>query len=422
MSTTNIIVLVPGTTASNLVNKDGLVIWPDEVFLAEDKDKDDPTSLLFKATMADMKSDNLRPDTVLVQVDDKPTAYQGFLDYFANGQNFPDPTDAYAAYFPIYGDETDGIPAISGFNDSNQKRVTSLSSNSLIAFAYDWRQDNITNAKSLQALLQLVKDMVDGDLSIHLVGHSMGGLVSRAYLEVVGKNDPWYDSIQNLVTIATPHRGAPLALSAITGQLPELQNILITNFAEEFVDLSEFPSGYQLLPSHKEDSFVDCSGTDYSIYANSPSGLLDILLNADYQNANQVTPDGANADNFNANTNFFDQLDPTALKDRYRCIFASNSGATVTGFTYTNPIGSTATGVQKGGVLSPETTAAGGDQVVPLDSAQFSGVVATANTYQAQATDPDANSNQPWTEGEPTHINLVGRTDVLTQIKNWIQG
>lgn len=62
---------------------------------------------------------------------------------------------------------------------------------------------------------------------IALVGHSMGGLVIRAACAVdTGRERPWTDLVTNVVTLGTPHLGAPLertvALgSRLLGVLPE---------------------------------------------------------------------------------------------------------------------------------------------------------------------------------------------------------
>lgn len=48
--------------------------------------------------------------------------------------------------------------------------------------------------------------------SIALVGHSMGGLVIRsAYEAARGAGHTWVDQVSDIVTIGSPHRGAPLA-------------------------------------------------------------------------------------------------------------------------------------------------------------------------------------------------------------------
>src|SRR5215472_811804 len=50
-------------------------------------------------------------------------------------------------------------------------------------FAYDWRQDNVTIAKRLDALIeQLRRDYDDPSLKVNVIAHSMGGLITRYYL------------------------------------------------------------------------------------------------------------------------------------------------------------------------------------------------------------------------------------------------
>jgi hypothetical protein len=50
-------------------------------------------------------------------------------------------------------------------------------------FAYDWRQDNVTTAKRLDALIeQIRRDYGDPTLRVNVIAHSMGGLVTRYYL------------------------------------------------------------------------------------------------------------------------------------------------------------------------------------------------------------------------------------------------
>jgi len=52
---------------------------------------------------------------------------------------------------------------------------------------------------------------------IALVGHSMGGLVMRTAGAVTGPHDTWTRLVSDVVTLGTPHHGAPLALVAGQG-------------------------------------------------------------------------------------------------------------------------------------------------------------------------------------------------------------
>jgi pimeloyl-ACP methyl ester carboxylesterase len=62
---------------------------------------------------------------------------------------------------------------------------------------------------------------------IALVGHSMGGLIMRAALNVLALEGPaWADRVTDVVTLGAPHRGAPIAWgighgSRLLGLLPE---------------------------------------------------------------------------------------------------------------------------------------------------------------------------------------------------------
>lgn len=113
--------------------------------------------------------------------------------------------------------------------------------------AYDWRRDNRVAAK-------LLKSRVDGWLHVRrkdypnakviLLAHSMGGIVSRLYLEML---DGWRDT-RRLVTFGTPYSGSINALASV------VDGFHIGKWKLQ-LDLSavlwSFTSLYQLLPSYK---------------------------------------------------------------------------------------------------------------------------------------------------------------------------
>ena len=123
-------------------------------------------------------------------------------------------------------------------------------------FPYDWRRDNRVNAKILKRhldrrLQQWREYSGAQDAKVILLAHSMGGLVSRYYLEVL---EGWRDT-RALFTFGTPYRGSPMAL-----------NFLANGYKNQFLDLTEvlrsFPGAYQLLPIY-EMCHVD--GVDYRV-------------------------------------------------------------------------------------------------------------------------------------------------------------
>ena len=118
---------------------------------------------------------------------------------------------------------------------------------SFFTFPYDWRRDNRAAARKLQEFIQ-------GQLprwreysgaknaQVILIGHSMGGLISRYYLEVLGG---WRDTCA-AITVGSPHRGAIGALDTLSNGFKKM-NI---NFASLSSLVQSFPSAYQLLPTY----------------------------------------------------------------------------------------------------------------------------------------------------------------------------
>jgi len=70
----------------------------------------------------------------------------------------------------------------------------------LFVFNYDWRKPVDQIAEDLSLFIQ---NNADGE-DIDLVGHSLGGLVARAYVQ----NNPG-NSIDQLITVGSPHKGSP---------------------------------------------------------------------------------------------------------------------------------------------------------------------------------------------------------------------
>jgi len=78
----------------------------------------------------------------------------------------------------------------------------------LFVFNYDWRQPVGDIADELD---EFIGSNV-GNESVNLVGHSLGGLVSREYWQTHGNG-----KVGKVVTLGSPHRGAVLAYEALAG-------------------------------------------------------------------------------------------------------------------------------------------------------------------------------------------------------------
>jgi pimeloyl-ACP methyl ester carboxylesterase len=115
----------------------------------------------------------------------------------------------------------------------------------LLKFPYDWRRDNKFSALNLREAIDdkleaWRKESHHSDAKAILIGHSMGGLVARYYLEVLGG----WEKCLALIALATPHRGSLNALDS-----------LVNGYKTVRLDMTDalrsFPSVYQLLPVYE---------------------------------------------------------------------------------------------------------------------------------------------------------------------------
>jgi hypothetical protein len=131
-------------------------------------------------------------------------------------------------------------------------------------FPYDWRRDNRASARKLKAFVetQLPRWRAKSgaaDAQVIFMAHSMGGLVSRYYVEKLGG----WQYTRQLITFGTPHRGSLNALDVLSngfrvnagGVKGALVGLVTWKFPHLFDDLTamvrSFPSVYQLLPTYR---------------------------------------------------------------------------------------------------------------------------------------------------------------------------
>jgi pimeloyl-ACP methyl ester carboxylesterase len=114
-------------------------------------------------------------------------------------------------------------------------------------FPYDWRRDNRVSAELLRRLVQRelprwAATLADGEPKVILIGHSMGGLVAKYYLDALGG----WQQCRALLTFGTPFRGSVKALDMLANGFgkrgPGVRAL------SELV--RRFTSVYQLLPRY----------------------------------------------------------------------------------------------------------------------------------------------------------------------------
>lgn len=239
-----VLIIIPGLTGSELVNsKTGEVVW----FKAP-RSKDDDLRLPISANVL-KNNDNLIPGDILrsvkVGIFPRIDVYNGLIDSFtAKGG---------------YHEELWNSPTSSG----DKKGV--------YLFAYDWRKDNVSNARLLiRAIDDLRKKLNKPDLKADVIAHSMGGMIAR-YAAMYGDVDlptggrkpvpTWAGAkyFDRVVLMGTPNEGSPLALRALVEgfaigginiNLPFVQNLTI-------FDTFTIPSSFQLLPAPGTLKVVD---------------------------------------------------------------------------------------------------------------------------------------------------------------------
>jgi pimeloyl-ACP methyl ester carboxylesterase len=127
-------------------------------------------------------------------------------------------------------------------------------------YPYDWRKDLRTTADLLHEFIRDIVSARGSNPEIHLVGHSMGGLLSRTYLM---KRPNERSKIKKQIFIGTPNHGAPKAYVALrdgTGLLSTGK--IARNFPKDLHILARnLPGIYQLLPDERYQGYFFDYGT-----------------------------------------------------------------------------------------------------------------------------------------------------------------
>ncbi len=143
-------------------------------------------------------------------------------------------------------------------------------------FSYDWRRDLVEAARMLHGLLEsLAEARGDPQARFNLIGHSMGGLVTRYYLRY-GTAEPSDDMpvtwagarrISNLVLVAVPNGGSIHSFEAVLNG--NRVGLSYTTLAAPVI--ARMPAIYQLLPPAGTISLVDARGEPVAADLHDPA-------------------------------------------------------------------------------------------------------------------------------------------------------
>ena len=228
------LIIIPGLTGSELINsRTGETVW-------------------FKARRA--HDDDLRLPISPVLSRNRDNLVAGDIIREVRFFKFLPETEIYERLFEAlttrggYKEGSWKTPQKDGYQDT------------FYVFAYDWRLDNVANARLLiQRVEQLKRALGKPGLKFNIAAHSMGGLIAR-YAAMYGGAEPpatnpkptWAGAkhFDKIFLLGTPNEGSVSALNSLLNgfsyiggglNLPFIQNI--SRF-----DVFTLPSVYQLLP------------------------------------------------------------------------------------------------------------------------------------------------------------------------------
>lgn len=121
----------------------------------------------------------------------------------------------------------------------------------VVSYEFDWRKSVSEAAVGLNAL---VKRMLKNNVNVHIVAHSMGGLLARQFM--MDFPDTWETFMKpkknKFVMLGTPWLGSYLIMEVLTGHSRRVKQLAMIDFRNDREDLLEvfwkYPGVFELLP------------------------------------------------------------------------------------------------------------------------------------------------------------------------------
>ena len=173
----------------------------------------------------------------------------------------------------VYRDLLDALRRYAGYRDGDWENPAADGyQDTFYVFAYDWRQDNVKNARELVRRLERLKSKLQRpDLKFTVVAHSMGGLIAR-YAAMYGDADlpegdgpirpTWLGAahINKIVMIGVPNEGSADAFATLVEGYSITEGLrrrvpLLNKLTKE--DVVRTQSVFQLMPHREAVKFLD---------------------------------------------------------------------------------------------------------------------------------------------------------------------
>jgi pimeloyl-ACP methyl ester carboxylesterase len=238
------VIVIPGILGTELINpKTGEIVWPSAFRTSQEGL---PISPDLAANHDDLMPGKIIETVKLARLLPEVYVYRDLLVALRR----------YAGYRD--GDWTN--PSADGYQDT------------FYVFPYDWRQDNVSNARELiRRVNQLKTKLQRPDLKFNIVAHSMGGLIAR-YAAMYGDADlppgdgpiqpTWLGAahISKIVMIGTPNEGSADAFATLVEGYSITEGLrrrvpLLNKLTKE--DVVSAPAVFQLMPHRQAVRFLD---------------------------------------------------------------------------------------------------------------------------------------------------------------------
>ncbi len=238
------VIVIPGILGTELINpKTGRTVWPSAFRTDEDAL---PISPDLEANRDDLVPGKILETVRLARILPEVYVYRDLLDALRR----------YAGYRHATWED----PGSDGDRDA------------FYVFAYDWRRDNVANARELVQRVERLKQRLQRpDLKFNIVAHSMGGLIAR-YAAMYGDADlppdgvaphpTWLGAahISKIVMIGTPNEGSADAFATLVEGYSITEGLrrrvpLLNKLSSQ--DAVRTPSVFQLMPHSQSARFID---------------------------------------------------------------------------------------------------------------------------------------------------------------------